>query len=62
MARIQGRARNFLECSPVSCKDRQEVARFQDARLPAGDSHPGRLLEKYILYQSKNVLLRLQTC
>ena len=26
MVRIQGRSRNFLECSPVSCRDRQQVA------------------------------------
>ena len=26
MVRMQGRARNFLECSSASCKDRQEVA------------------------------------
>ena len=33
------------ECSPVSCKDRQEVARFQHPRLPAGGDHTGSLLE-----------------
>ena len=26
MVQILGRAKIFLECSPVSCKDRQEVA------------------------------------
>ena len=26
MVRIHGRATNFLECSPVCCQDRQEVA------------------------------------
>ena len=53
MVRIQGTARNFLECSPVSCKDRQKVARFQHHRLLAGGGHTVNLLEKDILYQRK---------
>ena len=30
MVRIQGRARNFLQCSPVSCKDRK----WPDSSIP----------------------------
>ena len=59
MVKIQGRARSFLECSPVSCKDRQEVAWFQNPRF-AADEHTGSLLEKDILDQNNNILLKLQ--
>ena len=38
--RIQGRARNLLDPSPVSFKDRLEVARLQSRRLPAGGAAP----------------------
>ena len=60
VVRAQGRARSFVECSPVSCKDGLEVARLQRPRLPAGGRHIGSLLEKDILYRNKNVLLKLQ--
>ena len=60
MVWILWRAKIFLECSPVSCKDRQEVAWFQHPRLPAGGSHTDSLLEKFIIYQSKNILLKKQ--
>ena len=50
----------FIVCSPVSCKGTQGVAWFQHPRLPAGGDHSGNLLEKYILYQNKNVLLKFQ--
>ena len=40
VVRAQGRARSFVECSPVSCKDGLEVARLQRPRLPAGGAAP----------------------
>lgn len=59
MVRIQGTPRDFLEFSPVSYEDKQEVAWFHHPRLPAGGSHIGSLPEKDILYQNKTYIVEI---
>ena len=45
MVRIQGRARNVLQCSPVSCKDRK----WPDANIP-GFQQEATTLEAFWIF------------
>ena len=56
MVQILGRAKIFLECSSVSCKDRQEVAWFQHPRPPAGGGHWKPSGKAYYLSEQKYTL------
>ena len=61
MVQILGRAKIFLECSPVSCKDRQEVAWFQHPRPPAGGGHWKPSGKAYYLSEWKYTLEKTST-
>ena len=61
MVQILGRAKIFLECSPVSYEDRQEVAWFQHPRLPAGGGHWKPSGKAYCLSEWKYTLEKTST-